>query len=89
VIHHHAAIGEHSLEIAIADRELQVPAHRPQDYLGREAKAAERPGGVGHDGTLGGMLAGAPFLPGYAAPLNATDPVVPIDYLWSPVSVAV
>jgi hypothetical protein len=23
------------------------------------------------------------------APLNATDPVVPIDYLWSPVSVAV
>jgi hypothetical protein len=26
------------------------------------------------DGTLGGMLAGAPLLPGYAAPLNATDP---------------
>ena len=34
----------------------------------------ECPGGVGHDGTLGGMLAGAPLLPGYAAPLNAIDP---------------
>src|SRR3954449_11822218 len=49
VIDHHAAIGEHSLKIAIADRELQVPAHRPQDYLGREAKAAECSGGVGHE----------------------------------------
>src|SRR3954453_3339130 len=49
VIDHHAAIGEHSLKIAIADRELQVPAHRPQDYLGREAKAAECSGGVSHE----------------------------------------
>src|SRR4051812_17084246 len=39
----------HSLKIAIADRELQVPAHRPQDYLGREAEAAEYSGGVGHE----------------------------------------
>src|SRR5215213_413505 len=29
VIDLHAAIGEHGLEIAVADRELQVPAHRP------------------------------------------------------------
>ena len=49
VIHCDAAIGEHSLQIAIADRELQVPAHRPQDHLGREAKAAECSGGVGHE----------------------------------------
>src|SRR3954454_7796850 len=38
------------------------------------AEAAERPGGVGHGGTLGEMLAGALLLPGHAAPLNATDP---------------
>src|SRR3954447_7513812 len=39
------------------------------------------------DGTPGGMLAGAPFLPGQAAPLNATDPTgQTIDFLsrkWS------
>ena len=27
------AIGEHALEVAVADRELQVPAHRPKDHL--------------------------------------------------------
>jgi hypothetical protein len=42
-----AAVGEHPLQVAVADRELQVPAHRPKDDLGREAKAAEGPG-VGH-----------------------------------------
>jgi len=42
------AVGEHVIEVAVADRELQVPAHRPQDDLGREAEAAERPG-VGHE----------------------------------------
>src|SRR4051794_38831568 len=49
VIHLHAAIGEHGLEVAVADRELQVPAHGPKDHLGREAEAAERAGG-GHGG---------------------------------------
>ena len=29
VIHRDAPVGEHSLEIAIADRELQVPANGP------------------------------------------------------------
>src|SRR4051812_25815878 len=43
-----AAVGEHALEVAVADRELQIPAHRPEDNLGREAEAAERPG-VGHE----------------------------------------
>ena len=42
------AIGEHLLEVAVADRELQVPAHRPKDDLGREAEPAERPG-IGHE----------------------------------------
>src|SRR4051812_29400058 len=74
VIHRDAPVGEHGLEIAIADRELQVPAYGPEDRLGRKAEAAECPGGVGHDGTLGRMLAGTPLLPGHAAPLNATDP---------------
>jgi hypothetical protein len=44
-----AAIGEHALEVAVADREPQVPAHRPKDDLGRETEAAERPG-IGHAG---------------------------------------
>ena len=52
----------------------QVPAHGPEDHLGGEAEAAECPGGVSHDNTLGGMLAGALLLPGNAVLLNATDP---------------
>src|SRR3954453_7966521 len=49
VIDRHAAIGEHPLEVAVADRELQIPAHGPEDHLGREAKAPKRSGG-GHGG---------------------------------------
>src|SRR4051794_31026463 len=49
VIHRDAPVGEHGLEIAVADRELQVPAHRPEDHLGREAEAPKRSGG-GHGG---------------------------------------
>src|SRR5215204_7117068 len=48
VVRPDAAVGEHQLQVAVADRELQVPAHRPEDDLGREAEAAERPG-VGHE----------------------------------------
>src|SRR4051812_30744686 len=48
VVDRHAAVGQHQLEVAVADRELQVPAHRPEDDLGREAEAAERPG-VDHE----------------------------------------
>ena len=77
VIDLHAAVGEHALEVTIADRELEVPAHRPEDDLGREAEAAERPG-VGHGGALGGgCCGGAPLLPAHDAPLNATDPPIP------------
>src|SRR4051812_41416008 len=47
MIHRDAPIGEHRLEIAIADRKLQIPAHGPEDHLGREAEAPERSGG-GH-----------------------------------------
>src|ERR1044071_9960238 len=39
VIHRDASIGEHGLEVAIADRELHTPAHGPEDHLGREAEA--------------------------------------------------
>src|SRR3954454_8518278 len=49
VIHRDAPVSEHGLEIAIADRKLQVPAHGPEDHLGREAEAAECSGG-GHGG---------------------------------------
>ena len=42
-------VGKHGLEVAVADRELQVPAHRPQDHPGREAEATERPG-LRHEG---------------------------------------
>ena len=47
VVDEDAAVGEHQLEVAVADREPEAPAHRPQDHLGREAEATERPG-VGH-----------------------------------------
>jgi hypothetical protein len=36
VVHLDAAIGEHAFQIAIADRDPQVPANRAQDDLGRE-----------------------------------------------------
>src|SRR3954447_22568849 len=49
VIHCDAPVGEHGLEVAVADRELQVPAHGPEDHLGREAEAPKRSGG-GHGG---------------------------------------
>src|SRR3954453_15289790 len=49
VIHRDAAIGEHPFEVAVADRKLQIPAHGPKDYLGREAEAPKRSGGVGHE----------------------------------------
>ena len=49
VIHRDAPVGEHPLEVAVADRELQVPAHGPKDHLGREAKAAECAIGVDHE----------------------------------------
>ena len=43
VIDLNAAVGQHALEVSIADRELQIPAHRPQDDLGRKAEAAKHP----------------------------------------------
>jgi hypothetical protein len=33
------SIGEHALEVAVADRELQVPPDRLEDHRGREAVA--------------------------------------------------
>ena len=36
-----ATVGEHELQIAVADREPEVPAHGPEDHLGGKAEAAE------------------------------------------------
>src|SRR4051794_25618741 len=36
VVHRDTAVLQHQLEITVADREHQVPAHGPQDHLGRE-----------------------------------------------------
>src|SRR3954452_576764 len=72
-------IGQHELQVAVADRELQVPAHRPEDDLGRETEAAEGPG-VGHEqcSRIGGRW-GSPLLPAYQPPLNATEPVLDLE----------
>jgi hypothetical protein len=35
------AIEQHQLQIAVADREHQVPPHRPQDHLGGELPSLE------------------------------------------------
>ena len=42
MIYLHATIGEHTLEVAIVDRELKIPADRPQDDLRRELPALEQ-----------------------------------------------
>jgi len=36
------AILQHELEIAVADREHQIPAHRPEDHLGSKLPPLER-----------------------------------------------
>ena len=42
VVDRDAAIMQHKFEIAIADRELEIPAHRPEDHLGGELPSLER-----------------------------------------------
>src|SRR4030095_6780384 len=42
VVDFHAALGEELLDVAVRQREAQVPAHREDDHLGREAEASER-----------------------------------------------
>src|SRR3954470_13949035 len=39
VVHRDPAVLQHQFEIAVADREHQVPAHGPQDHLDRELPA--------------------------------------------------
>src|SRR3982751_5167750 len=41
VVHRDATVLEHQREIAVADREHQIPSDRPQDHLGRELPALE------------------------------------------------
>src|SRR4051812_28331417 len=42
VVDRDVAVLQHELEVAVADREHQVPAHRPEDYLGGELPTLER-----------------------------------------------
>jgi TorA maturation chaperone TorD len=42
VVDRDAAVLQRELEIAVADREHQTPAHRPEDHLGSELPALER-----------------------------------------------
>src|SRR4051794_3027130 len=42
VVDRDAAVLQHELEIAVADREHQIPAHRPEDPPSRELPAFER-----------------------------------------------
>src|SRR3712207_5962068 len=56
----------------LANRELQIPAHGPENDLGREAEAAERPGSA--HGSCSQIGKGALLLPVQSPPLNATDP---------------
>ncbi len=42
VVHGHAPVGEQALEVVLAERELEGPAHRPQDDLGRGGECGER-----------------------------------------------
>src|SRR5215213_9037524 len=41
VVHGYAAVGEHQLEVAVADGEHEVPANRPEDHLGGELPPLE------------------------------------------------
>jgi lipid II:glycine glycyltransferase (peptidoglycan interpeptide bridge formation enzyme) len=41
VVNRHTALPQHQLEIAVADRDHQMPPHRPQDHLGTELPALE------------------------------------------------
>ena len=71
------AIGEHALEVAVADRELQVPAHRPEDHLGRETIAAKGPGRGHPRRSSCRCVRGAPLLAAHGPPLKAMDPGLP------------
>ena len=74
-----AAVDEHALEVAVADRELQVPPHRPEDDLGREAEAAEEPG-VGHERcSEGGGGSAAPTRSRHLAQCNRSVEVIFAD----------
>jgi hypothetical protein len=55
-----AAFGQQLLDVAVRQREAQVPAHRQHDHIGREAEASERSpydsGGAGTASSHGGSL---------------------------------
>jgi hypothetical protein len=61
VVHLNAAVQQHQLEIAVADREHQIPSHGPQDHLGGELPPLEPPA-LTHCGS---------------APLSCPRPIIP------------
>src|SRR3712207_3061990 len=76
VVDRDPAVGEHALEVAVADRELQVPPDRPEDQGSRRPGSGSRgtPGRRSWTVLSEGMMAGAPLLPAHGPPLNATEP---------------
>jgi hypothetical protein len=42
MVDRHASVPQHEFQVTVRDRELQVPAHRPQDHFRRELPALER-----------------------------------------------
>jgi hypothetical protein len=41
MVHFDAAFGEQLLDVAVRQREAQVPAHRKDDHIGRKAETSE------------------------------------------------
>src|SRR3954468_18761049 len=74
VVHLHPTVLQHQLEIAVADREHQIPSDRPQDHLGRELPASELLA-LRHDPRAAIRLVGTARLPNPDPPHKlATDP---------------
>src|SRR5215212_8790861 len=80
VIDRDAAVLEHEREVAVADREHQIPAHRPEDHLGRELTALERL--TLHHRRLSTHQAGADYAASRPAPkiCNRASPATPGTY---------
>src|SRR3982751_6575822 len=78
VVDRDATVLQHQLEIAIADREHQVPAHGPQDHLGRELPALELLA-LPHDTRAAIRLVATTRLPNPDPPRKlASDPQKPL-----------
>ena len=73
VIHRDAPVGEHGLEVAVADRDCRYQ-RTAQRITSAGKRKPRNTRAVVMDGILGRVVAGVLLLPGHAAPLNATEP---------------